>query len=37
MSLEVVKRILQQETSTTGVYCGQPGATVNLLPMHSGR
>ena len=37
MSLEVVKRLLQQETSATGVHCRQPGATGNLPPTHAGR
>ena len=33
----MVKGLLQQETSAIGVHCGQPGATVNLLPTHARR
>ena len=33
----MVKRLLGQEISATGVHCGQPGAIVNLLPMHATR
>ena len=33
----MVKGLLQQEISATGVHCGQSGATVDILPTHTRR
>ena len=35
MSLKIAERLLQQETLTTGIHCGQSSATVDLLPTYS--